>query len=588
MKNSQRRFPLRANAMMLAGIAGMSLLPIHQASHAADLPMVPMTSSGSLLRQNLPLFSPVPASQSAADSNAGADLQTATVQTLQSAEPRVRVLRFVQSEALPEPAATNVRAMFAQVEGRELRFSQVARVRNALNTILRREAGVLTYATLPSQEVNDGTVRFEIHHGRIAKVALDNTSLVSTPVLTQTIWTPVSAAAPDLAEIEQAVRRMEALPGVAHVQPMLSPGQEIGTTDVVLQVTPAPRVHGVVLADNSGSATSGRNRVGAQLAINSPLGIGDQLQGVVFYAPPKGQSSSSEGGNTVIGQASYELPLGYGGVRGGASFTRVQYRQGGADQDVFDGNGSADVVSVYINKPLLDHADAHLTIGAMLDHKRLRDGFVGIDSKRNSVVGGIKLFGDQAGTLAGRSNALQFDAAIQIGSLQQKELGIFDFGGSSTAGRFSKFNGNVQYAQSIGAGFSATLKSSLQLASRHLDGSEQMSLSGTQGVRGYGPDLTGVDRGALLQASLNHAIEAVSGLTASVFYDYGRGQVNKQQSFDGAANTFTAQSPGIGLNYQYQQKAALSLNQAWPVGAPPQGQPASTRGQTWLSGMLAF
>ena len=590
-------------------LVGVSFLSYAQTAHAQSASM-PSTSSGSLLQQNQSLLAPAPAAKPS-DSNEDNDQPTwQSERALSQAQSYVDVRRFVLDQPLPEPAATHVRQLFARAEGRRLSFSEVARVRTVLNAILRSDMDVLTYAVLPTQEVNDGTVRFEIHHGHIEKVTLKNNSLVSDTELHQ--FLPVArirkspnvvhqpeagptnalpdaaGEGPSLIDVEHAIRRMSALPGVAQVQPVLVPGQSVGTTDVTLQATADARVNGVLVADNSGSATAGRNRVGAQLFVNSPLGIGDQFQGLLFYAPPKGQARAGEGGHTAIGQLSYDLPLGYTGMRGGVSYTQVQYRQGGANRDLFEGNGAAEVVGAYINKPVIDRDGAHLAIGATLDYKRLRDGFFGVDSKRHSLVGGVKISGYRQGALAGKPNALQFDGSLQIGHLTQAKLGLFESEAFPTAGRFSKFNGNFQYAQGLYAGFTASLKGSAQLASRHLDGSEQMSLSGLQGVRGYGPELLGLDQGAVVQAELARPIDPVPGLSASVFYDHGRGQINKQHGLDGAANTFTVRSAGVALNYQIKRKVAVNLSWAKRVGAMPEGQPVAPGSQTWLSTSLTF
>jgi len=204
------------------------------------------------------------------------------------------------------------------------------------------------------------------------------------------------------------------------------------------------------------------------------------------------------------------------------------------------------------------------------------------------VVGGIKVSALRAAALAGRPNTLQLDAAVQIGTLSQGKHGLFDSDEFPHAGRFSKFTGTAQYVQNISGGLSASLKGSVQVASRHLDGSEQMSLSGMQGVRGYGPELSGVDNGAVVQAALTQQIRSVPGLSTSVFYDHGRGQINKRQALDGIANTLTVSSAGVGVNYQYKEKVAVSVSWAKPIGATPKGQPVTRGGQAWLSTSLIF
>ncbi|WP_333679539.1 ShlB/FhaC/HecB family hemolysin secretion/activation protein [Dyella sp.] len=570
--------------MGFTSLVGVVFFPCAQTVHAQNT-SIPGTSSGRLLQQNQSLLAPAPANKSSDGSEDGGQTTWQGDRTPSQTQSYVNVRRFVLDQTLPEPASTHVRQLFSQVEGRRLSFSEVARVRAALNTVLRTDMDVLTYAVLPPQEVDDGTVRFEIHHGRIEKVLLKNDSLVSDATLTRFLpaTRPDAAGeAPSLSDVEHTLRRMTALPGVARVQSALAPGQSIGTTDVTLQATADARVNGVLVADNSGSATAGRNRVGAQLFVNSPLGFGDQFQSLLFYAPPKGQARASSGGDTAIGQLTYDVPLGYTGMRGGAAYAQVHYRQGGPNRQLFEANGTAEVAGVYLSKPLIDHDGAQLAVGATIDYKRLRDGFFEVDSKRHSIVSGVKASGYRQAVLAGKPNAVQFDASVQTGYLTQAKLGLFDSEDFPTAGHFSKFNGNVLYAQGLPAGFTASVKGSAQLASRHLDGSEQMSLSGLQAVRGYGPELLSVDRGAVVQASLSRSIDPVPGLSASVFYDHGRGQINKQQALGGVANTFTVRAAGVGLGYQSKRKVTVNVTWAKRIGVMPEGQPVSPGSQVWI------
>ena len=110
----------------------------------------------------------------------------------------------------------------------------------------------------------------------ILYVRLRNSSLVSDETLEHYLPTATRISESSaLSDIEPDLRRINALPGVAQVQPAFSPGKTEGTTDVIFQAKPDPRISGAVFADNAGSATSGRNRIGAQLTVNSPFGLGD-------------------------------------------------------------------------------------------------------------------------------------------------------------------------------------------------------------------------------------------------------------------------------------------------------------------------
>lgn len=594
MKKMKSVFPLHISDFALAGIVSI-LSPIGYAAENQLTTAPPMavstTSSGTILQQNQPLLSPDGRRRGIFADTDGAPSSTASPSVPATTGPTVLVKKIVLSEELPEPAATQVREFFKQVEGQQLSIAQIDHIRLILNGILQKNVDLLTYATLPSQNVADGTLHFTIGHGRVGKVSFDNNqSLVSNESLTHYFPTVIEGGpAVGVAEVEQATRRIQKLPGVGEVKPVLTPGEAIGTTQVDMQVTPAPRVSGALIADNAGSTSSGQNRVGAQLVVNSPLGIGDQLQGVVLTAPPVDQDAASKGGHTVIGQLSYDLPLGYSGVRGGIQFTHVDYKSGGPDRDILEGKGKADVASVNVSKPLVDRDDANVTLGATLNHKQLSDGLFGLTSKRQSVTAGAKISGFKNSQLGDLPNAIQFDAALESGHLTQSEFGVLDDpDGLLVTGRFTKLSGTMEYVQKIRNGMTASLKGSAQLASRHLDSSEQMSLGGAQGVRGYSSALSSVDQGAVVSAALTQNITMVQGLSASAFYDIGRGQINKQSTLIGGGNMITPQSAGIGLNYQYDKKVLLSLSHHRRIGAIPEGQAVTERGQTWLNLAVTF
>jgi hypothetical protein len=84
----------------------------------------------------------------------------------------------------------------------------------------------------------------------------------------------VIAAAP----LERGLLLMSDLPGVT-VQSTLTPGQQVGTSDLLVDVDDARRVQGSIDADNEGNVYTGRVRIGGTLQVNDLLGIGDQFNG---------------------------------------------------------------------------------------------------------------------------------------------------------------------------------------------------------------------------------------------------------------------------------------------------------------------
>ena len=595
----QRSLPLKA------GLLSISLLPFTHVSHAAELPVTPtqppapVTSSGALLQQYRGMLAPdanarTPSSQAHGEDDASSSTQ--------GGGQRFLLKRIELSEPLPEAAARKASDIFARVEGREITFEELSRVRAALNAMLLRDVDVLTYARIPPQDVKDGTVRFEVEHGHIAGVQFNNRSLVTDKVIKHYLPSEdAQAGKRDLGTLAQMNRRLSSLPGIEKAAVSLNPGMEPGTTTVSVDATPARRIEGALVANNAGSPSSGANMAGAQVNLNSPLGIGDRLQGTFFYAPPVGQGAAGRGGRTSYGVLSYDMPLGYQGVRGGVQYSRIDYKQGGPAElrDVFNGHGTADGVRAYITEPLRDRDDANFAIGGSVETRQLKDSFFELASRRRVIDVAVNTSGFKVGELAGRPNVSSLDAELKGGRVNIGEVGINDdatgdLTQSLIAGHFAKLSLNAQYQQLLRPGLGLSLKGSMQLASRHLDPSEQMSLGGSQAVRGYDSNLSSVDQGALFSAALTQDIKQVPGLSASGFYDYGRGQVSRSNIAAGGCgcaipgNWLTVQSAGAGLNYQLGEKLSVGVSYARQIGRVPLGQIQRKRGQTWLNVKLAF
>jgi hemolysin activation/secretion protein len=296
-----------------------------------------------------------------------------------------------------------------------------------------------------------------------------------------------------------------------------------------------------------------------------------------YIAPGSVQDRIGHDGQTWIGLASYEVPLGYDGTRAGIQYSKVGYALGGGLQNL--GDGYASVVSFYANRPLVLTSTNELRVGVQISRKNLEDQFFGFDFFRHSSVAEVSLYGTHYGQLAGKPNGLQYSSALDVGSLAPVDWGLT--GDPTTIGRFTKWNGSVDFSQLLWRGADVRARVSAQLASKHLDPSEQMSLGGPNAVRAYGYDAPNVDQGAVVSVDLTQQIAWVPGVSARVFADVGRGQINRNGGVYGADNTWTAAGYGVGLSYQYKTRLRLDLAQAFRLGTPDGMAPA--RSQTWFT-----
>jgi hemolysin activation/secretion protein len=569
----------RLGVLASASVLLLSVLPCVKAQSAP-----PAVGAGALLQQNQTLLTPSEPSRVGSEES---DALDRTAAPSPAPLPTLHIERIELSAPLDEPAASSARALFASVEGRNLSFAQIADVRVKLNAMLRKQYGMLVFAVLPQQDASHGTLRFDIVRGHVESVSIRNASRVSDSVLRRIFRADAeqdsasSKSARRLDELQNAAAVVRNLPGVGQVTTVLSTGETEGGTTVRFDVEPESAIDLAAVMDNAGSPATGRYRVGAQLNANSPLGFGDRARLVLFNAPGAVQDEDGRDGMTWVGLASYEVPLGYLGTRGGIQYSRVQYALGGPLQGL--GNGYASVVSAYASHPLVLSANDELRIGLMLSEKELLDEFFDYDFRRRSWVATVSLTGTHYRQAWGHPNGLQYGTSLDAGHIRQLDVGLGD---PSTQGDFVKWSGNANFTQLLWPGASFQGRWSVQLANTHLDSSEQMSLGGPNAVRAYGYDSPSVDQGGIASFDLSQQLPGLSGLSMKVFFDVGRGQINKTQALVGSGNTWTATGYGIGGTYQYKNYAQIDVSGAFRLGTPAGQQPAHS--QTWVSATLKF
>ena len=122
----------------------------------------------------------------------------------------------------------------------------------------------LVRVILPPQTVTGGVVQFEIARGHIESISIENNSDVTTQRIREILESSIEQQ-PSLREIDRNTRLAEEIPGVASVEPVLSPGHESGGTVVTVNVEPGKRFYGAAVIDDcrrqtGGLAQSGRDR----------------------------------------------------------------------------------------------------------------------------------------------------------------------------------------------------------------------------------------------------------------------------------------------------------------------------------------
>jgi len=416
-------------------------------------------------------------------------------------------------------------------------------------------------AFLPGQKIADGVIRLDIVEGRFGKVQAAgdaNLSDGAQPFLASLEPGAVIESDP----LERATLILDDQPGIK-TMPILRPGQELGTGDLVVEVSRTPLVRGDVGLDNHGNRYTGEARLHANLQIDSPFLLGDQITIRSLYSEE----------DLWLGSLGYSVPLGASGLRANASYAHTSY-QLGKDFASLDAHGTAKVTSVGLSYPVIRSQQSNLTLSTSWQYKKLNDqqDSTYTNNDKSSTSGVLSMSFDHRDGLGG--GGITYGVVSWTGGHLKLDSELEATDRTShidTRGSFNKWNLDLARLQALPDNFSLFGRLSFQWADSNLDSSEDFSLGGPNGVRAY-PVGEGIgDEGWLAQIELRYKL---GDFSPYLFHDAGGVKINaKPGSIRPSVtdNTRSVAGSGVGVRYAYDHwNADLSL--AWRTHG---GEPTS-------------
>lgn len=413
----------------------------------------------------------------------------------------------------------------------------------------------LVSVIVPPQTIEGGTVVLQVIETQIDSSLLQNHSLVNDRTVQRLLQSHIKTGTPlSQKTADTATALIRQLSGVGDVQQSLS--VDDGRTTLITTLTPSPRLTGTIQLDNYGSASTGKMRVNANMAINSPLGLGDELS-VQAMTSFKGVHHA---------KADIKLPIAQGAsVNLGAGHTR--YELGGSFKDL-NAKGTAQTATVGIRYPLAIGGNSPIWLGVSADNKNLTDtiGSTNTQTDKNIKALTATVSGKTPTQLAG-AGSLQYSLGATLGKLDIKsaDAKALDAASAKTQGGYAKASAQLSHAQFIGQNLSLHTAVNAQWASKNLDPSEQMSLGGTGGVSAYHSNDFSADTAIIGKAEARYAISPY--LSVGGFYDAGKAKP-RQNPYTKDSGTQSLQGFGISVYGNYQSVSAES-KLAWQGNKTP-------------------
>ena len=487
------------------------------------------------------------------------------------AKVRVKEVKFTGNSVY---SSAQLAAVLGRVGGQALDLAGLQALARKVTVFYREHGYPFATAYLPAQKLVHGVLRIRILEGRYGQVKAEGGTGVANHA--QRFLSHLkSGGVIKMAPLQRSLLLLDDLPGI-HTRPVIRPGQEVGTGDLIVHVTREPSFTGEIGGDNHGDRFTGEYRVRAGLQWNSPFSFGDRITLNGFLSNER----------QWLGDFRYDMPLGNSGLRGRFGYAHTRYHLGKGFKPL-DANGTVDQVTIGGSYPVIRSQHRNLTIDGAWQHKWLKDNQSATNTRNNKRSDILPLslhFDLRDGMLGGGLN--YGSLSLAAGNLK---LGVpleaIDASTARTAGHFHKWDLDLVRVQSTP--FSKLRlygRFSGQWASKNLDSSEEFGLGGPYGVRAYPVGEGFGDAGWLAQVEVRYRVGHAAPYG---FYDAGRVKIN-ERPWKSGRNHRSIAGAGIGLRYS-RLSFDVDASLAWRTrGGRPLSDTKNRKPRGWVTAAWHF
>ena len=455
-------------------------------------------------------------------------------------------------------------ALVADIVGGEHSLTELRDAVARITACYRQRGYPVARAYLPAQEIRDGTVTIGIIEGHLDKRVIDNHSRLSDARVGTYVGHVKEGEVIESAEVDRSLLLLNDTPGVGGSRATLQPGASVGTSDLVIAVSPADPFSGDVEADNYGNRYTGQYRLGGTLNMNSPLRVGDQVT----------LNALTSGADLRYGRLAYQLPIGGDGLRAGAAYFDTSYRLG-KDFSPLQAHGTGTGPSAFVVYPLVLTQKSNVTGTASFEEKHLTDYADATETvtEKHVYVADLGVSGARRDTLGGGGfSSVNLSLALGDVDINTPIARLIDEFTARSNGRYKRLSYGASRWQRLTSSTSISVAVSGQRSNRNLDTSEKFSLGGAESVRAYPQGEAIGDEGYLVNLELQQRI--TPALQGILFYDIGSVTTNHDPFDPSLPTSRKLAGAGFGANvhlFGFQAKATL----AWrthggePISIPP-------------------
>ncbi|CRM25017.1 Hemolysin transporter protein ShlB precursor [Pseudomonas sp. 37 R 15] len=415
------------------------------------------------------------------------------------------------------PASERERLLKPYV-GQCLGVSQLNDLLKAITDYYLGKGRVTSRAYLPQQDLSTGHLQVLVVEGKLEALRSAEGSTVTERELAMAFPGKVGEAL-NLREIEQLVDQLNRLPS-KQAQMELTPGSQVGGSDVVVKNTAQKPWRASLSRNNDGQKSTGEQQWGAGLEWDSPLGLGDQLILRGGHDAISDHQKTSK--NTML---YYNVPWGWWNFS--YTYSESDYRTFGVTDD-FKYKQDGDNQNHQLRAERVIHRDdvSKTSVNVGLAHLRTNNYILDVRTAPSSN----RLSELQLGVNHGRRIGTAF---VNLDLGMQSGIGLLDaqsqderdaFGRRQPNSRYRKYTATVSYLQPFslwGESFSFSSLATGQRSEDPLFSPQRMSLGGSASVRGFKDQLLTGDSGGYWRNEVRWARPVTLDWMRPAFFEYG-------------------------------------------------------------------
>jgi hemolysin activation/secretion protein len=434
---------------------------------------------------------------------------------------KIEVKKFLISGAI-HLSNKKLKSIVSPYENQSLSFNQMLEITSLITKAYREKGYFVARAYIPPQNIltQNGSLKINVIEGNYGKFHLENDSLVKDEIIQANLDDIKDKNIVSSQTLERAMLIINDTPGVTVSRAEVRPGKELGTSDFIIGTQANKAYNGYIIGDNYGSQYTGKHRIMAGIDINSPFKLGDKITAFAM---------SSEDSGLLSGKVGYEFPLHANGTRGELSYSKTTYELGSTYKDL-DAVGSSDSVAARVSYPIIRTRLENLNSYAQISYNTMEDEIKSANSivKKESIVSTFGVDYTKDELMFNKNSQTRAGLSLTMGKLDFKDEADKqnDKAGANTQGNFSKLN--LELGKDIELLPMLRWENSFQaqyaLGDKNLDGSQDLSLGGINGVKFYPDGEQSAENGYIFNTELIYTLPTFQALnsTVSVFYDIGR------------------------------------------------------------------